>query len=598
MAQPYVQRVVSNIKGGVDTELAPKVVISGPPRSGKSAIVNAVELALTGGATDVAGRDAVKTAELVLPLADGKRVTAEAVFSDGRVSKFEIGGTSKRGKVISPDGFPADLTRLFPLWGVREALTGSADKAREFLLPYVIAGVKREEIERQIPPQLHPLWKEAIQEVSIAADIATRLNTALENAAKKARDAGTKASLANEVAVSSGGNAELPPNEHEIDSARAAVAKLRGSLETLVGERATIQAKAKGAAKEAERVAEAKRAREELIQAALAAEEELASLKEDEAGLSADLDACLAAVEANPMPESLEHLRLCAKVVEGRSGSPGPCPVCDSVVNMNQVRADLDRTIAFVEAASEKAVEAQKNLAEIESLAEKFVARCNELEKTIAEATGLAGPDDSDSDSDSAPGGDSDSSEALSDVEARIQQVRVEIAAAEVELSKLESAAASWRPAQVAVTQSVQLTQRATEWKLLVTVLEKLIAQYVKKGVDGVTANIQQAMPDGLTFGLELTSKCRIGLRQDDGFLRTALSGSEWASLLVAITVMYADPSIPQVVVPDDRGYDLNLITTACEAWSNAPAQVIFPTTVPIGEKALPSGWTLVSLWG
>ena len=65
MTSPYVVFAESNIKGGVSAALGPKTLIVGPNGTGKSAVANTVELALTGRVSDILGRrDVAKEIEL------------------------------------------------------------------------------------------------------------------------------------------------------------------------------------------------------------------------------------------------------------------------------------------------------------------------------------------------------------------------------------------------------------------------------------------------------------------------------------------------------------------------------------------------------
>ena len=93
----YIKGIKSNIKGGVDQELGEKTLIVGPNGIGKSAIINAIELAVGGSASDIVGRAEVKREAELLTLADGKRVFAAAEFSHGKAASYEAQSNSPRG---------------------------------------------------------------------------------------------------------------------------------------------------------------------------------------------------------------------------------------------------------------------------------------------------------------------------------------------------------------------------------------------------------------------------------------------------------------------------------------------------------------------
>ena len=73
--RPYVENVYSNLKSPRDEgepwslDLGPKTLLYGSNTSHKSAVIQSVELALSGSADDVVGRSVVTDASLLLTLA-------------------------------------------------------------------------------------------------------------------------------------------------------------------------------------------------------------------------------------------------------------------------------------------------------------------------------------------------------------------------------------------------------------------------------------------------------------------------------------------------------------------------------------------------
>ena len=159
--RPYVTSVKSNIKGGVSAVLTEKTLIVGPNGEGKSAIVNALTLALTGAADDLVGRDVVKDAGIIGLMAPvGEDVRASATLSNGVESTYHSPRTdSGFGKGRQVNTFP----NAVPLRDVREALTGSADKARQFLLARAARGVAASDVLRAIPEAHRPGYLDAIR---------------------------------------------------------------------------------------------------------------------------------------------------------------------------------------------------------------------------------------------------------------------------------------------------------------------------------------------------------------------------------------------------------------------------------------------------
>ena len=128
----HITRITSNIKGGVDQELGEKTLIVGPNGIGKSAIINAVELAVGGSASDIVGRAEVKREAELLTLAGGASVTADAEFSNGSRASYKATSNGRGGAKKAAHSCP--VTAAFPVRDVRAALGGSSDTARSWLL--------------------------------------------------------------------------------------------------------------------------------------------------------------------------------------------------------------------------------------------------------------------------------------------------------------------------------------------------------------------------------------------------------------------------------------------------------------------------------
>ena len=139
--QTHVSRVVSNLKsptGGTwAASLTDKTIIVGDNGSGKTAIVQAVELALTGAADDVVGRLAVKDVATLKALAPEGVLTAEAVLSNGETASFSI---DKKKTHVS-----AHKDALV-LRDIRAALLAGPAKAREALLDWLSADISQADI--------------------------------------------------------------------------------------------------------------------------------------------------------------------------------------------------------------------------------------------------------------------------------------------------------------------------------------------------------------------------------------------------------------------------------------------------------------------
>jgi hypothetical protein len=207
MTRPYVTEVESNIQGGVKAKLGPKTLIVGPNRVGKSSIVRAIELATTGRASDVAGRDTLAMdAELFsLAPADAGRERRGSL----RTTLTRRGRSRKKSKRIGS-------AAIFPLRDVRSAILGSAETARKFFLS-VASRLSWEAVLAELPPQFH-----ARLSPYKSADGAAGLLAAIEGTKKRVRElnAQAKAQRAHASATSQG--LPPPPSAAEVAAAKAA----------------------------------------------------------------------------------------------------------------------------------------------------------------------------------------------------------------------------------------------------------------------------------------------------------------------------------------------------------------------------------------
>ncbi len=130
--KPYVSKVVSNLKSPSDstwsTTLSEKTLIVGDNGSGKTAIVQALELALTGAADDIVGRSGVKDVATLKGLAPGEPLSSEVILSNGEVASFSLDG-KKRHMSAHEDALV--------LRDVKAALLAGPAKAREALLHWL-----------------------------------------------------------------------------------------------------------------------------------------------------------------------------------------------------------------------------------------------------------------------------------------------------------------------------------------------------------------------------------------------------------------------------------------------------------------------------
>ena len=123
VTRPWIKRVNSNIKSPTgdewSLELGQHTLLVGSNTSHKSAVIQAVELALTAAADDIVGRSAVKDSALLMSLAPYgvSALESTATLTDGTAAYFKLEGTKR-----PEHDTEVKMGEALPLRQVRKAL--------------------------------------------------------------------------------------------------------------------------------------------------------------------------------------------------------------------------------------------------------------------------------------------------------------------------------------------------------------------------------------------------------------------------------------------------------------------------------------------
>ena len=513
--RPTVDKVESSIKGGVKAKLGRKTLILGANGLGKSAIVNAVELAGTGKASDVAGRSVLaKDADLFMLAPPGAdHVSARAHLSEGAgMAAWEL-KKGHRAKRTGPE-------IAFPLRAVEEALLGSAETARKWVLQHGTP-FSWSDVIMLVPASLQP----RLASLGRDPDPASSLTSALEKARAEVRTCNASAKTLRSLS---------PPSQPPPDP--VFIAELEGIISAW-----QLRGNAAGPDDSAVQI---------LKEALETRRTQISSLE----GRVNEIEAKLASL---PKPQgNFEVLRSAITVVETiAAGHFARCPICEGKVDLEAMKAKCISGKAKVKALLAQAEEWNATVKDRESsLSELRMARrgADTLATEFARAEKTVKKDDS-------------------------PVPAMSLEAAQEKLRSLMSIRAGWDASQRAEERALAAESDAHEWSQLADALSKALGVLVEKACEGFIKKVQRYLPREDLFGVELLDGereiLRVGLLRlagDHMVLHAALSGAEWARVTAALALAVAPTSGACVVCPEERAFDPDTLSSVLAAFGAA----------------------------
>lgn len=553
----YVKHIESNIKGGVGVDLGEKTLIVGPNGHGKSAIVNAVELALGGFASDIVGRAEVKREIDLLALAAGEGLWATATLDDGDTMKIEIKSNGKGGakKAIKT----GDALASFPVRDVREALGGSAETSRKWLLSRVASSVRREDVTAWFSPEGAELYGiMAKQMYGTEIDILLGI---LATASSDIRSRKEEITTIKAVLDRSGATLDTEPTQHTIEDAHQRTEKALQEYEDSmrIAHYDVAEAQMKG-----------------LFQQAEQAISDLASAQGDWADVQdlappgdrpdqrqlAVIDRIQALRGIHSMHTELDYAGclLCE-----REGLVDHATLSD---NKGEIIHGIDRVSGWWEARDKLALA----LDVVSARAVSAVEEANAAKVQLAD---------------------------IAPAESTVADTKSIWEAAHMRETALKGVAKQWKVIRSQREETRILRADISNLQDVVDGSNQAVTRLLKSAVDSFAQSVQTYLPDSDVFELRLEENgkevCRFGFDRS-GILHTALSGAEWARLTLAIACAASESEEGiRIFTPEERAFDPSTLRDVMAALSDAPGQVLI--TSPIKHKGrLPKGWTLVDL--
>ena len=557
----HVAHVRSNVKGGVDLALGPKTLIVGPNGAGKSRVLNSIELALSGYASDIVGRPAMKQGSELIALAPADEPLAASVtLSNGETGAYRI-ERKAGGKTGRPaHAPPQNLVVSYPAPEVVNALRGTVKTARTFVLQHSGLDLTREAIADRLPPKMREWYSDfcgpALGSLVTARDTATaevkraRADLKAANAAIDIDKTAMSVSV-DEVAIEVAQFVVREENEAYIE------ARTLPEVVDLQAMHAEAAAALEGLQAQEKRVAQ------------LAAVAQTTTDTTHEAVKARSALVTLFSLVASYTPEPRET----------------ECILCGSTTHVDpadyqkraEATADANRTAQAVMVAQEALPREQAYLVKLQAAAEKRVHAYREAHAAQADAEAV-------------------------DRTAAVQAAYNALVAAERALQELLGAKARWEGLERARARADVASAEVETWSDREMAMGDLVDDLVVEAREAFVSRVQAFLPDTDTFDLVLRvgkrDVCMFGFRRADE-LHTALSGAEWARLTCALgsVCVPSDDDALAIIAPEERAYDGVTLAAMMRGLSKSPGQVILTSPAkPRGRT--PKGWTIIEAGG
>lgn len=140
----YIKKVKSNLKQETDVELGQKTLIVGKNGSGKSSILNSIELCLAGYVSDFRGKTVKKPNDLIT-LTDSDELKIQCVMSNGKKSSLVI-KRKQDGTVSRPKALGKTKLNL-PMLEITNVLEGSAKNFKSWILERIDININDQDLE-------------------------------------------------------------------------------------------------------------------------------------------------------------------------------------------------------------------------------------------------------------------------------------------------------------------------------------------------------------------------------------------------------------------------------------------------------------------
>jgi hypothetical protein len=559
---PFVISVTSNLKSPTGDEwtmeLGQKTLIIGSNTSHKSAVLQAVELAVSGAADDITGRLDVRDPGLLLTLAPADTLSSSVTFSGDDIEPASYLVTRENGRAKKPTHIVAfDTRQVMPHRLVRSAVSGGEKTARKAFLEWTADEISSVDVLAKLPTTLHAKYRDISGKIAAGKTAVEQLLATTDYAGKQQRDAAKQVKGAESALSTMGDDLPAKPDESSLLAMEAALDEAQKRFDHVV-------------AYQNQPTNQVIQQQHDVAQTATV---ELAKqAKQVES-------------EYNQLMDSARIAELTARLFEWAThNQKDACPACNNQHGKDHTSVLFDhwRNILSTEKAS---VEPQAS-----ELKKKFQATNQLYQKRYAELQQIIpmvgnGRDESDDLR-------NDENDVLT-----VDSARQGIEDAREVLTQATNASSRWNDLMRMNDTVHAMSQQVGTYKALKSACEIAVGQLLQDQAESFSDLVGTYLPDGWDFGIDLKDDdkevFRMGLRRN-GKLHCALSGAESAAVTSAIAMASSNGTKdPRIIIPEDRAWDSNTLRDVMDSFADFPGQVIMASTTKYARKK-PRGWTII----
>ena len=549
----YIRKITSNIKSGVDVELHPKTLIVGPNGSGKSSIINAIELALTQSVNDLRGKKSVKRGSDLITLAPGDEdLKCVADYDNGKSTSVTIERTPNgagRPKVKNK------LKGKLPFNDVLTVLTSKPTVLKEWVVENVGNVVSRAAIIDMLGEELAETYNRLAgtsknDEIEILKMVTIKNQDKIKAYREEIRSTQKALEKLEE-------NIQIVDESHLVSLSKKAEESFQ-LLNGLISSARAIEETHKRKASLGERLAQHMQELNDYKKKL-----DIATTSSNLSQPVTEQDEFLVALREKLLNMAKIHLALnmsdCMLCTKGNSVNFGER--IQSLDGMNQ---------SVVEAldAHNQRIGLEKEVKRLQTTVDNLV---NEI-KTCDHNLDLHG------------GG----------------FIQEDIANAKIEWETTTQRVQDIKNQKVQLVQIHEMKANIVKFEDMISTAKKLsnAIQIVNENLASSSASsfvssVQQFLPNDYKFSVKISDSVEIGFEKE-GVIHQALSGAEWASMIMAMSAACADSTQFNIITPEERAFDPNTLYNVMGVLSACPYQVILTSTTQPSSDV--EGWNIISL--